>query len=115
MSTEPLRITAAEAIRQAKALIDAFGWPTYSPMQALRAIERKMPPADTQVALMWAICTREARKRRKEDVSRITYLHPIVDIHVDEGQTKAGIDEFMLDCVDHAEHHPLNGITQEGT
>lgn len=103
-------MSAAQAIRRASALIGTFGWPALSPMDALKAMEKKMPAKSAQVQLMWAICVREAVNRRK------TYsgLHPIIEIHVHDAQTKEGIAEYMLDCADAAELHPLNGI-QEGT
>lgn len=101
---EPVAISAADALRKAKRLIDTFGWPTYSPHQALTAVEKTMA-GQTQKALMWDIATRTARERRKD----YSGLHPVIEINVQEGQTKAGIDEFMLDCIDQAENHPLHG------
>lgn len=104
--SEPIT-SAAEAIRQAKALVNAFGWPTYSPWKALHAIEAKMTKGDPQIALMWQCCVRAAVALRRGD----TRLHPVHHIHVQDGQTKEGIVEFFDDAIDRAEHHPLNGNT----
>lgn len=103
-------MSAATAIRKAKGLIDSFGWPTYSPWQVLHVVEKTMQDkigGNPQAALMWMICTREASKRVRR-APEITMLHPVRYVHVQDGQTKAGIDEFMLDCAEAAEHHPLN-------
>jgi hypothetical protein len=99
--------SAAEAIRRAKGLVDAFGWPTYSPWKALHAIEKQMPAACPQVGLMWAVCTKEGVRRRRGE----TGLHPVIHIHVQDGQTKEGIDEWFDDCIERAMRHPLNGVT----
>jgi len=100
-------LSASTAIRRAASLIQAFGWPRMAPIDALKAIEKKMPPADPQVGLMWAVCVRVAVRRRKA----YSGLHPIIEIHVQDGQTADGINDYMAECADEAEHHPLNGNT----
>lgn len=100
-------MTAADAIRRAGKLVAAFGWPALAPIDALKQMEKKMAPGDAQMALMWAICVRVAVRRRKA----YSGLHPIIEIHVQDGQTAEGILEYMADCADEAEHHPLNGNT----
>lgn len=105
--TEPIAYSAAQAIMLAKGLLDTFGWPAYSPFQALHAVEKKMAKGDPQISLMWAIAVRVAVERRKA----YSGLHPVVELHVQEGQTKEGIADFFLDCIDRAENHPLNGAT----
>lgn len=99
-------LNADEAIRRAHKLVQTFGWPTMSPMEALRAIEKKMPPGDPQIQLMWLVCTHRAHDLRKAQ----TGLHPIIEIHVHESQTAEGISEYLLDCADAAKAHPLNGV-----
>jgi hypothetical protein len=100
-------MTAAEAIKAAKQLVDTFGWPAYSPWQALHAIEKKMVKGDPQISLMWDACIKEGVRHRRGE----TGLHPVHHIHVQDGQTKEGIDEWFADAIDRAEHHPLNGAT----
>jgi len=102
-------VTAADALREAQKLVDAFGWPTYSPWKALHAIEKKMTPGDPQIALMWEIAVKEGVRHRRSESG----LHPVHHIHVQDGQTKEGIAEWFGDCIDRAEHHPLNGVTKE--
>jgi hypothetical protein len=107
--TQPVAWSAADALREAKKLVDAFGWPTYSPWKALHAIEKKMKPGDPQISLMLDIAIKEAVRQRRE----YSGLHPIHEIHARDGQTKEGIAEWFNDCIDRAEHHPLNGATKE--
>jgi hypothetical protein len=99
-------VVASQAISRAYDVLKSVGWPACSPMDAINSTN--MPNGDRQTELMWDILTREAVRRR----TTYTRVHPVIEIHIRQSQTWAGIQEFMLDCVDIAENHPLNAISR---
>lgn len=96
-------IVASLGISRAYDALKERGWPACSPIAAVGAAA--MPDGHPQTRLMWAILVREAVARR----TKYTGVHPLIDFHIRPGQTWAGIREYMLDCIEIAENHPLNG------
>jgi hypothetical protein len=99
-------IIASQAIARAFDVMKSVGWPACSPMQAMESL--RLPNGHRQTMLAWDILVARAVALRQGYMA----MNPVDQLHHQPGQTWSGISEYMLDCIDLAENHPLNGWSQ---